>query len=74
MRWRWSSEAKQRRREAELLYELKMEFRKVGWGDPAYVFDEERDLFRFHDGRFAFSREHAGWALLSKRGRLNRWE
>jgi hypothetical protein len=33
---------------------------RSGLGDSAYVFDEERDLFRFHDGRFAFSREHAG--------------
>jgi hypothetical protein len=42
-----------------------------GWGaDPALVRDEERDLFRFTDGRFAFSREHADWALLRKRGRL----
>jgi hypothetical protein len=74
VRWRSRSEAEQRRREAELLYGLEMQFRKVGWGDSAYVFDEERDLFRFHDGRFAFSREHAGWALLRKRGRLKRWE
>jgi hypothetical protein len=42
--------------------------------DPAYVHDEERELFRFHDGRFAFSREHADWALLRKRGRLRGWE
>jgi len=41
-----------------------MEFRKVGWGDPALIYDEEQDLFRFRDGRFAFSREHADWALL----------
>jgi hypothetical protein len=47
-----------------------MEFRKVGWGDPALVLDEEKDLFRFTGGRFAFSREHADWALLEKRGRL----
>jgi hypothetical protein len=54
--------------DARLLYDLEVEYRKVGWGDPAYVYDEERDLFRFHDGRFAFSREHADWALLRKRG------
>ena len=47
-----------------------MVFRKVGWGDPALVYDEEKDLFRFTGGRFAFSREHADWALLEKRGRL----
>jgi len=38
--------------------------------DPALVYDEEKDLFRFTDGRFAFSREHADWALLRKRGRM----
>ncbi len=59
-----------RRRRAAVLYDLEVELRKIGWGDPAYVYDEERDLFRFRDGRFAFSRRHANWALLRKRGRL----
>ena len=36
------------------------------------VYDEEKDFFRFRDGRFAFSREHADWTLLRKRGRINR--
>ena len=48
--------------------DLEIEYWKVGWGDPAYVHDEERELFRFRDARFAFSREHADWALLRKRG------
>jgi len=56
--------------DARLLYELEVEYGKVGWGDAAYVHDEERGLLRFRDGRFAFSREHADWALLRKRGRL----
>jgi hypothetical protein len=43
-------------------------------GDPAFVHDEERDLFRWTDDRFAFSREHADWELLRKRGRLKEWE
>jgi hypothetical protein len=51
------SETEQRKRDAELLYDLEMEFRKVGWGDPAHVYDEEKDLFHFRDGRFVFSRE-----------------
>jgi hypothetical protein len=50
------------------------ELRKVGWGDPALVHDGERGLFCFRDGRFAFCREHADWALLRKRGRLKGWE
>ena len=64
------SEKEQRRRHAELLYELEVEFRKVEWGDPAFVYNEEHDLFRFRDARFAFSQEHADWALLRKRGRI----
>jgi len=36
---------------------------------PAFVHDGERNLFRWTDGRFAFSREHADWVLLRKRGR-----
>ena len=51
---------------ARLLYYQEVEYRKVGWGDPAIVHDEERGLFRFCDVRFAFSREHADWALLKK--------
>ena len=61
--------SEQRRIDAELRYDLEMEFRKVGWGDPALLYDDENDLFRFTDGRFAFSREHADWELLRKRGR-----
>jgi hypothetical protein len=64
------SQTEQRRRDAELLYNLQVEFRKVGWGDSALVYDEEKDIFRFTDGKFAFSREHADWDLLRKRGRL----
>ena len=64
------SEAERRRAECELLYDLEIELWKVGWGDPAFVHDEECELFRFRDGRFAFSREHADWRLLRKRGRL----
>jgi len=62
--------SEQRKRDSALRYELEMESRKVGWGDPALVCDEEKDLFRFTDGRFAFSREHADWELLRKRGRM----
>jgi hypothetical protein len=64
------SEKEQRKRDAALLYDLEVEFRKVGWGDSALVYEEEKDIFRFTDGKFAFSREHADWDLLKKRGRL----
>jgi len=62
--------SEQRKRDAALRYELEMESRKVGWGDPAFIYAKEKDLFRFRDGRFAFSREHADWALLRIRGRI----
>ena len=60
--------SEQRKRDAALRYYSEMESRKVGWGDPALVYDEEKDLFRFTDGRFAYSREHADWGLLRERG------
>jgi hypothetical protein len=47
------SASEQRKRHAALRYDLKMESRKVGWGDPALV--------------FAFSRDHADWELVRKR-------
>jgi hypothetical protein len=54
-------------------YDFEVECQAQGWGDPAFVYDEEKDLFRWTDGRFAFSREHADWALLRKPGRLKGW-
>jgi len=64
------SETEKRRMNARLLYDFEVECRRQGWGDPAFVYDEEKDLFRWTDGRFAFSRDHADWELLRKRGRL----
>jgi hypothetical protein len=64
------SETEQRKRKARLLYDFEVECREQGWGGPAFAYDQEHDLFRFRDGRFAFSREHANWELLRKRGRL----
>ena len=62
--------SEQRKRDAALRYYLEMESRKVGWGDPALVYDEERERFRFVDGKFAFSREYADWELLRRRDRM----
>ena len=67
------SETERRRALAHTYYDFEAECREQGWGDPAFVYDEEHDLFCFTDGRFAFSREHADWALLKKRGRLRGW-
>jgi hypothetical protein len=38
----------------------------------ALVYDEEKELFRVRDGRFAFSREHPDWELLRNWGRIKR--
>jgi hypothetical protein len=53
------------RREAKALYEHEMILRHMGFSD--FVYDEEEDLFRFSDGRFAFSRYDADRKLLWKR-------
>jgi len=68
------SEAGMRKIRAQTRYDFEVECREQGWGNPAFVYDEEKDLFRWTDGKFAFSREHADWALLRKRGRLKGWE
>jgi hypothetical protein len=43
-----------------------MALREEGLSDLFY--DEENDLFRFPDGRFAFSREWSDVKLLQERG------
>jgi hypothetical protein len=58
--------AELRRRKAKALYEVEMFFREVGLSD--FIYDEEKDLFRFPDGRFAFSRTHADLEFLEERG------
>ena len=55
-----------RHRRAKGLYEIEMFFREEGLSD--FVYDEENDLFRFEDGRFAFSRTRADVTLLEERG------
>ena len=49
------SEAEKRRMDARLLYNFEMECRRQGWGDPAFVYDGEKDSFRWTDGKFAVS-------------------
>jgi hypothetical protein len=58
--------AELRRRKAKSLYEIEMLLREEGLFD--FIYDEEKDLFRFNDGRFAFSRTHADVKLLEERG------
>jgi hypothetical protein len=41
-------------------------------GVSEFVYDEELDVFRFpEDGRFAFCKEFADWALLQERRYLD---
>jgi hypothetical protein len=54
------------RRQAEALYHIEMTLR--GEGLSQFAYDEEKDLFRFPDGRFAFSRRFADIELLEERG------
>ncbi len=49
-----------------MLYELEMQLVEEGYSD--FVYDGEKDLFRFKDGRFAFSRTQADVKLLEQRG------
>jgi len=55
-----------RRRQAEALYDVEMFMREEGLS--RFIYDEEKDLFRFPDGRFAFSRRYADIRLPEERG------
>jgi hypothetical protein len=52
-----------RRRKAETLYAAETELRNNGVVDERLIYDEEHEVFRL-----AFSREHANWAVLRRRG------
>ncbi len=55
-----------RRQAAKVLYDLE----KALWatGLSKLVYDEQKDCFRFEDGKFAFSRRRVNWKLLRERG------
>ena len=63
---KFGSERERRRRRANALCEFELVLREEGISD--FVYDEGEDLFRFSDGRFAFSREWADVDLLKERG------
>ena len=63
---RFGSDRERRRRRANALYQFEMLLREEGLSH--LVYDQEKDLFRFVDGRFAFSREWADVDLLQERG------
>jgi hypothetical protein len=60
---RFGSDRERSRRRSLGLYELEMALREEE-GLSDFVYDEENDLFRFPDGRFAFSREWSDVKLL----------
>jgi hypothetical protein len=64
---RFGSYRERRRRRAAALYRFEMALREEGEVSDL-VYDEEQDLFRFPDGRFAFSKEYANVKLLEERG------
>ena len=66
MRRRFGSNRERSRRRSLTLYAFEMGLREEGLSD--FVYDEENDLFRFPDGRFAISREWSDVKLLRKRG------
>ncbi len=35
-------------------------------GHPELFYDESKDLFRFSDGKFAFSRDRVNWPALKE--------
>ena len=63
---RLGSDQQRRRRHSKALYDFEMALREEGISDLLY--DEGEDLFRFPDGRFAFSREWAAVKLLEEHG------
>ena len=64
---RFGSERERRRRRAAALYRFEMALREED-SISDFVYDEKQDLFRFPDGRFAFSKEWADVKLLQERG------
>jgi hypothetical protein len=58
--------AELQRRRAKALYETEMVFREEGLFD--FIYDGEKDLFRFKSGRFAFSLTQADITLLEEGG------
>ena len=59
-------------RAARIRCEIETALGEEGLGDPALLYEEEKDLFRFaEDGVFAFSGERADWGELRRRGWLH---
>ncbi len=63
---KFGSDRERRRRRANVLYEFEKALHEEGTSD--FIYDEGEDLFRFGDGKFAFSRQWADVDLLQERG------
>jgi hypothetical protein len=61
------SETERRRQDARFFYLFELLLIEEGC-DSELVYDEEHEVFRFADGRFALSREHADWRGLKAIG------
>jgi hypothetical protein len=66
------SEAQRRRRACEFFYDFELALLEEGI-DSDLVYDREREVFRFLDGRFVLSREHAYWSGLKAAGYFDAW-
>ena len=68
------TEAERRADFARHAFEWEKGWREEGWGgDSELFYDAPKDLFRFSDGTFAFSREHANWPALKEAGFFREW-
>ena len=63
---RFGTLRERRRRRAQALYKFETALHEEGY--PDFVYDEGQDLFRFPEGRFAFSKAWADVRLLQERG------
>jgi hypothetical protein len=66
------SEAERRRDDCRHFFEFELHLIEEGV-QSRLVHDPEHDVFRFPDGRFALSREHADWACLKRIGYFRYW-
>jgi hypothetical protein len=66
------SESERRRQDAQFFYLFERLLIEEGC-ESELVYDAEREVFRFPDGRFALSREHADWAGLKAIGYFEPW-
>ena len=66
------SEAQPRRRACEFFYDFELALLEQGCTSQL-IYDGEREVFRFADGRFVLSREHADWPSLKAIGYFDAW-